>query len=248
MRKTLLIAAAALAAAVISSQAQVYSLNVVGYYNLVMPSSGYNMVSVQFQVGSSNGASEILPNIPDGTETVGWDQAHAKFVINYYDTGSGSSAPAASWYMSDYATPTNQPVFPVGTSLFVIPGSQNGPVTCTNTVVGTVVGQTNSLQAGYNMAASALPLGGSPTNTLFNMNGFNDGTEFVQWSFGGQTYVINYYDTGAGSTSPAASWYMSDYATPTNSPTFSVGQGMFIIPGGNSGTIPMVYTQTYTNQ
>ena len=37
MKKTLLIAAAALVAGVISSEAQVYSANIVGYVNVVMP-------------------------------------------------------------------------------------------------------------------------------------------------------------------------------------------------------------------
>ena len=39
MKKTLLIAAAALAASVISSQAQVYSQNIVGYANVATPNA-----------------------------------------------------------------------------------------------------------------------------------------------------------------------------------------------------------------
>jgi len=239
MRKTLLIAAAALAAGVISSNAQVYSQNVVGYYNLPITSGGYNFVSVQFNVGVSNGASEIFTTIPDGTEFLAWDPIHSSFIVNYYDTGGGSTAPAQSWYMLDYSTSTNQPVYTPGTSVFVVPTAN-----ATNTFVGTVVNAyTNNLIAGYNMAASALPIAGPATNALFNLNSAPDGTEYIQWDFTHQTYVINYYDTGGGSTIPGNSWYMADYSTATNPPSLSVGQGLFIVPPS-----PFAYSQTYTNQ
>ena len=72
MKKTLLMAAAALAAGVISTQAQVYSQNVVGYYNLNLV-AGYNMVANQFTVGNSNGLNEIFPSIPDSTFVYQWN-------------------------------------------------------------------------------------------------------------------------------------------------------------------------------
>ena len=54
MKKTLLIAAAALAAGVISSQAQVYSQNVVGYINITTPAGGYSFVANQLTNGNNN--------------------------------------------------------------------------------------------------------------------------------------------------------------------------------------------------
>jgi len=235
MKKTLLIAAAALAAGIISTQAQVYSQNVVGYYNLTLPAT-YSLVSVQFQVGSSNGASEVFPSIPDGTAMIQWNASGSTFVYNYYDTGAGSTPPAQSWYMSDYATPTNQPVLKVGQSVFLLP-----PTAVTNAVVGTVPSAaTNNLIAGYNMIASALPAGGAITNTLFNFNSFPDGTALLRWN--GVGYVYNYYDTGGNTTIPGDSWYMSDYATPTNAPVLSVGSGSFLVPPSGYS-----YTQSYTN-
>ena len=130
--KTLLIAAAALAVGVATSMAQTYSQNVVGYYNLNMP-VGYNMVSVQLQVGVSNGASEVFPSLPDGTALLTWDPVGAQFVYNYYDTGGGSTAPAASWYMADYGTLTNAPNFQVGQGMFfVTPSTYTWSQTYTN--------------------------------------------------------------------------------------------------------------------
>ena len=61
MRKTLLMAAAALAAGVISSQAGVYSANIVGYANVANNIAGKNyFMSVPFNVGVSNGANEVF--------------------------------------------------------------------------------------------------------------------------------------------------------------------------------------------
>jgi len=235
--KTLLIAAAALAVGVATSMAQTYSQNVVGYYNLNLP-VGFNMVSVQLAVGVSNGASEIFPNIPDGTALLTWDAGNAQFTYNFYDTGGGTTIPAASWYMADYATPTNQPVLKAGEAVFLSLGSH-----VTNTVVGTVLGTNgDNLIAGFNMVASALPVSGATTNNLFNMGGLPDSTELYTWDQVHSAYVYNFYDTGGGSTTPANSWYMADYATPTNAPIFTVGQGMFF-------STPTTYTwsQTYTN-
>jgi len=51
--KTLLIAAAALAATVISSEAQVYSQNVVGYANITCPPGQFSLIGNQFDTGSN---------------------------------------------------------------------------------------------------------------------------------------------------------------------------------------------------
>lgn len=223
--KSLLIAAATLAAGIISSQAAVYSQNIVGYVNQSLI-AGYNLVSVQFAVGNSNGASEIFPNVPDGTEFLFWDKTHSQFVYNYYDTGGGATAPQNSWYMSDYTTLTNQPVIAPGTALFVLSSAA-----VTNTIVGSVVfSSTNNLIGGYNMVGSVLPIGGSATNSTINMTGFPDGTETLIWDTVHSQYIINYYDTGAGASAPASSWYMSDYTTSTNPPAITVGQGFFVLP------------------
>ena len=239
MKKTLLMAAAALAAGVISSQAQpVYSQNIVGYANLNL-TSGYNLVSIQFNVGSSNGASEVFPSIPDGTELFQWDTSHSTFIYNFYDTGGGATAPVDSWYMADYSTPTNAPILKPGSAVFLLL-----PSAATNSVVGSVVNAyTNNLVAGYNMVGSVLPVGGASTSALFNLNGVPDGTEIFQWDAAHSTYIYTFYDTGGGATAPEASWYMSDYSTPTNAPNLSIGQGRFFLT-------PSTYTwsQVLTNQ
>ncbi len=62
--KTLLIAAAALAATVISSEAQVYSANVVGYVNVVLQ-GGYNLEANPFDDGNGNHLTNLInPSLP----------------------------------------------------------------------------------------------------------------------------------------------------------------------------------------
>ena len=84
--KTLLIAAAALAAAVTSSQAQstVYSQNIVGYINTSL-APGYNLVANQLNVNNTNGASgSVRPSLPDGTYSTVGIRLHSQFVISIY--------------------------------------------------------------------------------------------------------------------------------------------------------------------
>ena len=73
MRKTLLIAAAALASSVISSQAGVYSQNIVGYVNVPTINPAYDYaLSVPFTIGASNGANEVFPGtaLPEYSQTL----------------------------------------------------------------------------------------------------------------------------------------------------------------------------------
>jgi hypothetical protein len=218
--KTLLIAAAALAVGVISSEAQVYSQNIVGYYNQpLVAAPAYNLVANQFNVGLSNGANEIFGNVPDGTAMLQW--TGSGFVYTYKDF----SAPPALWYMSDYGTPTNPPIILPGTAVFL-----QLPTVFTNTVAGSVVvnsgaSVTNNQVAAplYNMVGSALPVGGPLTNSLYNFNP-PDGTAILQ--FNGSGYVYTYKDFSA----LPDQFYMSDYGTPTNPPSLNVGAGIFLQP------------------
>lgn len=219
LKNTLLIAAAALGATVISSQAQVYSQNVVGYANVKLV-TGYNMVANQFNCGISNGANEVFPNIPDSTAIFQWNG------FGYTVTYKDFSAPPDQYYMSDYATPTNAPIILPGQACFL-----QLPFDVTNTFTGSIAAlagggtATNDLITGYNMVGSKIPYAGSVTNTSFNFNP-PDSTAIFSWN--GSGYTIVYKDYSA----PPDQYYMSDYATPTNPPALNVGQGVFMqLPG-----------------
>ncbi|HUC86042.1 MAG TPA: hypothetical protein VL970_12670, partial [Candidatus Acidoferrales bacterium] len=65
MRKTLLIAAAALAVSVISSRAQVYSQNIVGYINVPETAGALSLEAPQLDLdgtGTNNTLSSLYPN------------------------------------------------------------------------------------------------------------------------------------------------------------------------------------------
>ena len=90
--KTLLIAAAALAAGILSSSAQTYSQNIVGYANLPTLSSGANyLLACQFTMGVSNGLNEIFPTPPPDASTILlWDVPSQSYFSYTADSGSAS--------------------------------------------------------------------------------------------------------------------------------------------------------------
>jgi hypothetical protein len=76
--KTLLLTAAAVAAGVITSSAQVvFSANVVGYVNVQL-GSDYSLISNPLN-GTNNSLNTILPGVPDGTFILKWDNAAQNF-------------------------------------------------------------------------------------------------------------------------------------------------------------------------
>jgi len=221
MKKTLLIAAAALAAGVISSQAQVYSQNIVGYANRPLV-GGYNLLVTPFSIGSSNGANEVFPTLPDGSTILTWNGSG--FNTYFYDTTVGISP--NNWYQADQITPSVQPTLPVGKAFYISPGAL-----ITNTFAGTVVpasGATNTipLVGGYNLVGSGIPVGGAVTNSVFNLP-LTDGSTVLQWT--GSGYTTYFYDSTVGIS--ANNWYLADQITPGPVPSFNVADGFFFSPG-----------------
>ncbi len=93
--KTLLLSAAALfSAGFISTQAQVYSQNVVGYANVSTPGNGgiNYMLSIPFAIGVSNGANEIwpvvggVPSLPDFSSILIWNSTNSSYTTYYADS------------------------------------------------------------------------------------------------------------------------------------------------------------------
>jgi hypothetical protein len=151
--KTLLIAAAALAAATISSQAQtVFSANVVGYVNVVCPANTLVLTSNPLDDGT-NTANDLLGSLPNKSQIQLWNGSGFTGITK----GAGGFTP--------------NPSIPVGTGFFVKAASN-----FTNTFVGNVVpvvGGTSTNNLPLNtliLVGSTLPVGGTfndvGTNTL----------------------------------------------------------------------------------
>jgi len=227
MRKTLLIAAAALAASVISSEAQVYSQNIVGYANNAAPVAGNNyLIEVPFVIGVSNGANEVFgTSLPDFSQVLIWNPNTSIFTLFQSDSGS-----ATGWDDNNFNS-VPAPVLPVGQGFFFVPSA---PVT--NTFAGAVavsVGSTNQTVlpvAGDNyLIGSVIPYAGSVTNGSntgggLNFNGIADFTQVLIWSPTASTFTL--YQTDASSST---GWDDNNF-NPVPAPTLSVGQAFFCVP------------------
>lgn len=233
--KALLLGAAALAAGLITSQAQVYSANVVGYANVSTPNGGTYLITVPFNVGVSNGANEVfssggVPTLPDFSELLIW--TGSSYTAYFSDSGSPSL-----WDDGNQAPLSAAPVLPVGKGFFLIPSAN-----VTNTFVGTVavnVGTSNSVtlaNGGTYLVAPAVPYAGAITNGsavtgaggpgLSSLNGLPDFSELLIWT--GSSYTAYFSDSGSPSL-----WDDGNQAPISTPPSISVGQGFFIIPSAN---------------
>jgi hypothetical protein len=182
MKKTLLIAAAALVAATVSSEAQVYSANIVGYVNATCPASTLVLLSNPLDDGT-NHANDVFATLPNKSTVQLWN-----------GTGFTSYTKTASGFAGN-------PSLPVGGGFFVSSVSN-----FTNTFVGNVVPNpggntaTNSLPAGtLVLVGSVLPVGGhfndAGTNA-FNLTATLPNKSTVQlWNGSGFT---SYTKTASG--------------------------------------------------
>jgi hypothetical protein len=121
--KTLLITAAALVAGIASSNAQVYSANVVGYAQVVL-NGGFNLIANPFDDGNGNHLTNLVTiPLPSKSSVTTWNTGVQAF--NAPITGSGGT-----WNADTILAP--------GTGFFIKNGTVASPL-ITNTFVGTVV-------------------------------------------------------------------------------------------------------------
>ena len=235
MRKTLLIAAAALAASVISSQAQVYSQNIVGYVNQPML-AGYinfaNPLDAADASGINNAITNIIPifsgNYDGDIINIWTGNSYAQFTIDSsWPTGIGNASDTA-------AAPT--PVLNPGVAILI----QNTAKVLTNTFVGTVhvdgagastnlVGvTTNHLAAGFSFLASKVPVGGGISSVLgLPANGSLDGSIINVPIIGVDGNVHGFTQTTIDSSWPTGFGNASDTAQAPE-PIIPVGTGFLL--------------------
>jgi hypothetical protein len=253
MKKTLLIAAAALAAGIISTEAQsnVYSANIVGYVNTSIPgNNALTMIANPLQVVDSNGktnyASSALSGLAGGETLYVW-KGNGYYVYSYAGAGQGTGLGYASdWYDlypgTGAAIPgstydsvnqvywTPQPVLPPGQAAFL----QNGNTTFTNTFVGNAItSNTNApvVIPGNNaltFVSSPVPIGGNIEGTNFNLP-FVGGETIYIWKGNGY-YGYSYAGAGQGTGLGYASDFYDLYP----------GTGA-AIPGSTYDSVNQVY-------
>jgi hypothetical protein len=221
--KTLLIAAAALAAGVLASSATTYSLNIVGYINQVLPAGANTLICNQLQTTNATASAEaVLPALQVGDSLLIWDAG-----IGNYDTYTYVGGGSTGWVQPDGMTMGGPPNISLGQGFYYYTGSLSQE---TNTFVGTVI--TNgivSLPAGANtLVGSIAPIAATADSTNMALP-LQVGDSLLLWDAG-----IGNYDTytyvGGGSTG----WVQPDGATMGGPPTIQVGQGFYYYTGSLS--------------
>jgi len=152
--KTLLMAGAALALSLATSQAQVYSANIVGYANVVLPGNGqYTLIANPFDDGNGNHLTNIISAPLPG----GIGQSH---VIYWNGSGLVTVNKTATGWGADIQLPPGQ-------GFYVQNGKPGASApNLTNTFVGSVIVNvgssiTNDVPAGYSLYGSAIPYAGN---------------------------------------------------------------------------------------
>jgi len=217
MRTKVLFCAAALAVSLASSMAQVYSLNVVGYYNVTIPQNAYYMVANQLNT-TNNEIQYVVPNPQDYTVMY-------KFIGGGYQatTFYGTDLGGSGWDNGGIFT-----LNPGETAFVQDPGTPGGQ---TLTFVGTVLQGvlSNNIPASGNVVfrSAMIPV----MATLDGLNGATTGAQGtvgmaapaddydVAYAFiGGGFQATTYYGTDLGGNG----W---DYDGTGAGPVIQVGEG-----------------------
>ena len=187
MKKTLLIAAAALAAGIISTQASsVYSQNVVGYANQALL-GGLNMVLPAVSASGTNtsSAEAVFPCLKTGDQLYlfrsdgsGFDIAYFNATNDWYDPNNGyASIPV--------------PQLTMGHALYY--DNESGSIE-TNTYTGSVIfSNTVPLLGGLTLVGSSPAIGGSIESTNVGLP-FQTGDQVYLWKPDASGFNVAYYN------------------------------------------------------
>jgi len=219
--KTLLIAAAAIAAGVISSQAQsnVYSANIVGYVNIQVQPNSWNLMANPLDLDGTNYADQVIQYIT--TNPLYDDSTVITFVSGQYHFYQYDQT-AAGW-LDAGGNPTTRPTIPPGSGFFF----QQVGLTTNFTFVGSVVSSNTTViqPNSWNLLASHLPVSDIVTNTATINLPFPDLFQAYLLTYIGGHYQYYSLDTSVG----GSGWTDSNDSAPVwaTGPFISVGQGFF---------------------
>jgi len=196
-----------MAAGVVASSAQVYSANVVGYYNVTVPANQFVLTGNQLVNSTSNDLNTLVSSLPNKSTAETW-------------TGSGfaSSAKGSGGWVPDST-------IAVGQGFFVITPASAGTVS--NTFVGAVVVNTGAsvtntyAGSSFSLIASPIPYATdlNDTNNTLNTSTLPNKTTIEIWN-------------GSGFTSSAkgsGGWVPDE--------NIAVGQGFFVEPPAAGATL-----------
>jgi len=157
--KTLLIAAATLAVGAITSQAQVFSQNVVGYVNTVLPANTLVPVGTPLDDGT-NSLQSLFSSLPAKSTALVWNGA-----------GYTTITKGATWPAFNVGGKTNMPP---GTGFFI----KSYNAVSTNTFVGQIITLSGASVTNI-LAANTLYYVGSPIPYGVGLNDTNLGLQIL---------------------------------------------------------------------
>jgi hypothetical protein len=237
--KTLLLSGVVAALSGASMMAQVYSLNVVGYVNVTIPSGDFAMVADQlwFTPGSHNYLSPMLDS-----QLIGSQSNPGAGITFYPYTTAGGFAPVS---VSATGTGYSSAVIAENTELdpgqgFFVFNPQPNPFTIT--FVGTVpqgtLVNTNAVAAGFSMISSMVPQAGTlDTNATTGLS-FTPNNGDIIYSYD----PVNGYSAATANYNTGQLGYSTD---PNPRPYVAVGQGFFYSTGNADG---LTWTRTFNVQ
>jgi hypothetical protein len=202
--KSLLLTAAVIAAGISASQAQVYSVNSVGYVNQSIP-AGYTMIANPLNT-TNNTIGVLLPDLPSFSSIYKWNETTSQFDIATIVFGT--------WDHPEYTLNPGEGAFVNTDTPFSI------------TWVGEVRqgNLTNTVPAGYSIRASQVPQAGSVSTLGLTVGDFDS---VYKWNNGANQYDIYTYVFGSwGPSEPvigvAESFFINAGAPFTWNRSFSV--------------------------
>ena len=246
---TLLAAAAILAVGGLAAQAQVYSQNVVGYYNVTVPAHGFALVGNQLQNGSDTAQTNSsistafsgLASDPNGlTNTVIYLFSSGSYSSYQYFLGADADANflASGSVNGFYDASGNLISTPLvqSSSAFLYNPFTGSAVTAT--VVGTVPQTTNvvAIHSGFNLLALPIPVS---TNLESNIGGFVGASDpnginndvIFKFGTGGSWSSYQFFTGSDADANFLASGSVNGFYDASGnliSSAFPVGQGFFI--------------------
>ena len=259
----LLIAAAALAASVISSEAQVYSQNVVGYYNVTIPSQKFVLFANQLVSGTdANQTNNAITSVFSG---LGSDPNGVNNSVLYFWNGSGyniwqyysgadadynfiTSGSASGFY--DSGGTLHSPSFKQGSGSFIYNPTSSNVVA---TVTGTVPQGTNVIPVitGFNIYSVVPPVATNLESALVgfpftsDQNGVNNDVLY-KWNGNGfniwQYFTANDANYNFLASGLTTGFY--DSGGTIHDTTTQVGQAFFLFHSG----APVQWTNSFSVQ
>ncbi len=217
--KTLLLSAVAVAAGLLTSQAQsnVYSANVVGYYNVSLTNNNsFTFFANQLDLdgsGTNNTVNTVIgTNLPANSKILGWNTNTQTF--------STITLLASGWSAGAAGTIVKQALQPGGGVFIQIPGANPTNVT----VVGNVLQQTNktAVFAGSQVVSYPFPISGALTTNFNYQPNASSGANHdkaLTWNVGPQTYTTHTWLT--------STWGAGD-------PQLPIGTCLFLQPWQNN--------------